>query len=158
MTTIAARARALLAAWRAELHRSYVTPGTVSTYSDEDVARDIAELDEVIAELATAATQQGPEAERGEVQALPHPGSPEASRHDGETHASANPTAERTAMTNYQPTWPAELLAYIDGIRERFGDAARVEADDYLKASLPTSKWARFLSDSPQPAEQRKPE
>jgi hypothetical protein len=57
-----------------------------------------------------------------------------------------------------QPSWPAELLEYIDGIRERFGDAARVEADDYLKASLPTSKWARFLSDAPQPAKQSKPE
>jgi hypothetical protein len=49
---VAARARSLLQAWRAELHRSYVTPGTTSTYSDEDVARDIAELDEVIASLS----------------------------------------------------------------------------------------------------------
>jgi hypothetical protein len=53
--TLTARARALLAAWRAELHRSYVVhgrPGIV--YADADIARDIAELDEVIAELAAA--------------------------------------------------------------------------------------------------------
>jgi hypothetical protein len=44
------RARALLAAWRAELHRSYVVHGVPGVaYADADVARDIAELDEVIA-------------------------------------------------------------------------------------------------------------
>lgn len=48
------RARKLLQAWRAELHESYRTrrPGPV-IYSDQDVARDIAELDEVIAGLST---------------------------------------------------------------------------------------------------------
>jgi len=51
--TTAARARALLAAWRAEMHRSYVVHGvTPVTYGDPDIARDIAELDEVIAGLA----------------------------------------------------------------------------------------------------------
>jgi hypothetical protein len=53
--TITARARALLAAWRAEMHRSYVVHGvTPVTYNDTDVARDIAELDEVIAGLAAS--------------------------------------------------------------------------------------------------------
>jgi len=51
--TVTARARALLAAWRAELHRSNVVHGvTPVTYGDPDIARDIAELDEVIADLA----------------------------------------------------------------------------------------------------------
>jgi hypothetical protein len=51
-------------------------------------------------------------------------------------------------MTTTQPTWPAEMLEYIDGVRKHFGDAARVEADDFIKESLATSKWAGFLSDT----------
>jgi hypothetical protein len=35
-------------------------------------------------------------------------------------------------------TWPAELLAYIDGIRASFN--SREEADDYLKVGL-MKKW-----------------
>jgi hypothetical protein len=55
------RARALLAAWRAELHRSYVVYGVPNVvYGDPDIARDIAELDEVIGELATASEHDTP--------------------------------------------------------------------------------------------------
>jgi hypothetical protein len=62
------RARALLAAWRAELHCSNVVYGVPAVvYGDPDIARDIAELDEVIGELSQleqqAARSEAPAAE-----------------------------------------------------------------------------------------------
>jgi hypothetical protein len=65
--------------------------------------------------------------------------------------ADASPTerdSRKDAPMTTQPTWPAEMLEYIDGVRKHFGEAARVEADDFLKESLATSKWAGFLSDA----------
>jgi hypothetical protein len=49
-----------------------------------------------------------------------------------------------------EPTWPAELLAYIDGIRASFN--SREEADDYLKVGL-MKKWGPLRDAAPQLAE-----
>ena len=144
--TITARARALLAAWRAQLHRSYVVHGvTPVTYGDPDIARDIAELDEVIAELAA------PQAEPVRVYLVAtgetHEHRETYTRHDtrpplcdAETLFASAPSAVATEP----PGWREALKFYAEGnhfaiVDDMAWDTVSGEPENFLCDSAGTA-------------------